>query len=74
MLSANEKVKEICFPRMNINFKTLEDMICQVQSSEGKTKLKFLQSISDQYDQKDYMRQSKMFQHDGDVFSEVAQF
>ena len=53
-------------------YRTIEDMIIKTQSLGGK-KLKFLQKISDYYDQKKFMEKSKTFHFEEDPSSKGAQ-
>ena len=44
---AIRKIREIYFAMMNTEFRTIEDMIIELQNLEGKTKVRFHQNLSD---------------------------
>ena len=45
----------------NTKTNTTQDIVINLQSSEGQTKLKFYQNISNYYDETNYRRQSGYF-------------
>ena len=66
---ANKKIKEIWMNMVNTNYNTTEDMINKLQSSKGKTELKFYKKISNFYTE----MKNKNFQTQQDPFSKNAQ-
>ena len=68
------RIEEKCFfSEMNRKYKTIEEKITELQSSESKTEINIHQAFSDFYDQKKYFRQSRTFHVDEDPVSENAQ-
>ena len=58
---------------MNVEYKTVEDMIIKLQSLKGEAKVEFLQKLGEFYDQRSHIGQSITFMFDGDPFSKYAQ-
>ena len=54
----------------NTTYNLTKDMNNKLQTLEGKPKLKFYQNISNYYDERNYRRESKKFQVEGNIFSE----
>ena len=70
---ANKEIREIQYPTVNTTYNSTQDMINRVQSSKGKTKLKFQQSISIFYDEMNIRIQSGTFQSEEDFFSKNSE-
>ena len=69
MLYANKKIREIYYSIVNTTYTSSEDLINNLESLKGKTKLKFYKNISIYYDEKNIRRQSGTFQFEEDPFS-----
>ena len=67
---ANKKIREIYINMVNTNYNSTEDIINKLQSSKGKTKLKFYRNISNYYVE---MKNRNFQTQDQDPFSKNAQ-
>ena len=65
----NKRIREIGMNMVNITYNSTEDMINQLQSLKGKTKLRFYKNISNYYDE----MKDKTFQTQEDPFAKYAQ-
>ena len=58
---------------MNIEYKTIEDMIIQLPNFRSETKLEFHQDFSNFDYQKNYLGQNGKFHFEKDTFCKIAQ-
>ena len=68
---AIKKIREIYFDKVYTKYDTTQDMINNLQSLKCEKKLKFHQSIGNDYDETGYRRRSNTFEFPEDLFKKM---
>ena len=70
---AIEKMREVYFSVRNLKYRTIEEMINQLQKLKGKTNLKLKKTIRKHYDEMNYLRQKEKLHFEDDALNKSAQ-